>query len=85
MRRRRLLRRLTGGALSNVRFGDFTDLVEAFGFTLIRTSGSHHIFAHPAIPELINLQDTGGQAKPYQIRQFLRLVERYNLTMEDAP
>ena len=23
-----------------------------------------------------------GQAKPYQIRQFLRLVERYALTME---
>ena len=25
----------------------------------------------------------GGQAKPYQIRQFLRLVERYNLTLEE--
>jgi hypothetical protein len=24
-----------------------------------------------------------GQAKPYQIRQFLRLVERYALSMED--
>jgi hypothetical protein len=22
-----------------------------------------------------------GQAKPYQIRQFLRLVERYNLSL----
>ncbi len=24
-----------------------------------------------------------GEAKPYQIRQFLRLVERYNLQMEE--
>lgn len=78
-----LLRRLTAGALHNVRFSDFIDLVSAFGFSLLRSSGSHHIFSHPDIPELINLQDIGGQAKPYQIRQFLRLVERYNLKMED--
>jgi hypothetical protein len=35
------------------------------------------------VRELVNLQDVDGKAKPYQIRQFLRLVERYNLTMED--
>ena len=34
-------------------------------------------------PELVNLQDVGGEAKPYQIRQVLRLVERYNLQLED--
>jgi HicA toxin of bacterial toxin-antitoxin, len=80
----RLLRRLSQGALQNVRFSDFRRLVEAFGFVLDRIHGSHHIFVHPGIPELLNLQDVGGQAKPYQIRQFLRLVERYNLQMEDA-
>jgi len=31
----------------------------------------------------VNLQDVGGEAKPYQIRQVLRLVERYNLQLED--
>jgi hypothetical protein len=41
------------------------------------------VFIHPEIRELINLQEVRGQAKPYQIRQFLRLVERYALTMED--
>jgi hypothetical protein len=25
-----------------------------------------------------------GEAKPYQIRQFLRLIERYNIKLEDA-
>ena len=35
--------------------------------------------------ELLNLQNVGGEAKPYQIRQFLRLLERYNVIMEDSP
>jgi len=38
---------------------------------------------HPEIPRPLNLQSVGGQAKPYQIRQFLKLVEQYNLTLED--
>jgi predicted RNA binding protein YcfA (HicA-like mRNA interferase family) len=59
-------------------------MVEGFGFRLVRTSGSHHIFAHPDVAELVNLQDVKGEAKPYQIRQFLRLVEKYNLKLEDA-
>ncbi len=67
----------------NVRFSELTQLAEAFGFRLSRTSGSHHIFVHPDVPELVNLQNVGGQAKPYQIRQFMRLVERYNLTLGD--
>jgi hypothetical protein len=50
--------------------------------SLRRTSGSHHAFAHPAVTELLNLLDVKGQAKPYQIRQFLRLVERYALSLE---
>ena len=56
-------------------------LVEALGFELRRTSGSHHIFSHPDVPELLNLQDVKGEAKPYQVRQFLRLVERYALSL----
>jgi len=52
------------------------------GFTLARRAGSHHIFSHPGVSELINLQEINGEAKPYQVRQFLRLVERYNLKLE---
>ena len=81
MNRKRLLRRLSEGALHNVAFEDMTNLVEGFGFRLARVSGSHHIFTHPAISELVNLQEVRGEAKPYQIRQFLRLVERYNLRL----
>ena len=83
MNRRRLLRRLSEGAVRNVAFGDLIDLVEAFGFEFARVSGSHHIFTHPDISELLNLQEVRGEAKPYQIRQFLRLVERYNLKLRE--
>jgi predicted RNA binding protein YcfA (HicA-like mRNA interferase family) len=80
---RRLVTRLARGELANVSFVDMRRLVEAFGFELRRTSGSHHVFVHPEVRELVNLQDVGGQAKPYQIRQVLRLVERYGLSLED--
>jgi len=59
------------------------NLVEGFGFFLSRTDGSHHIFSRSDIPELINLQNVKGQAKPYQIRQFLKLVEKHALILED--
>jgi len=85
MKRGKLLRRLVEGALQNVSFADMVNLVEGFGFTRIRDSGSHHIFSHTGVRELVNLQNVGGQAKPYQIRQFLRLVERYNLKLEEEP
>jgi len=81
--RRRLLGRLSSGALKNVSFRDMIDLVEGFGFRQVRVSGSHHLFAHPEVPELINLQEVRGEAKPYQIRQFLRLVERRALRLEE--
>jgi hypothetical protein len=35
-----------------------------------------------SIAEQVNLQEVAGKAKPYQIRQLLRLVERYNLRLE---
>ncbi len=67
----------------NVSFQDFVSLVEAFGFSLSRVNGSHHIFTHPSIPELVNIQNVKGKAKPYQVRQFLTLIETYNLTLEN--
>jgi hypothetical protein len=56
-------------------------LVEAFGFRLSRVRGSHFIFVHPEIPDLVNLQEINGKAKPYQVREFLSLVEEYNLEL----
>jgi hypothetical protein len=83
MDRKKLLGRLSRGELRNVAFGDLVALVTGFGFALDRVRGSHHVFRHAMIPEMLNLQEVHGEAKPYQIRQFLRIVERHNLRLED--
>lgn len=85
MNERKLLIRLARGAVTNVAFADLCNLTEALGFELRRVNGSHHVFAHPEIAQLINLQSLHGQAKPYQVRQLLRLVERYDLHLQDRP
>jgi hypothetical protein len=82
MSKQKLLKKILAGS-KNIRFDEMAALINAFGFELARVSGSHHIFIHPAVDELLNLQNVNGQAKPYQVRQFLKLVERYNLRLED--
>ncbi len=83
MKPRKTLEQILSGT-KNVRFADLVRLVEAFGFRLSRVQGSHHIFTRAGVPELVNLQDVHGEAKPYQVRQFLSLVEKYNLQFTDS-
>jgi len=80
----KLLRRLRHGDLANVRYSDFERLIQMFGFKLLRSSGSHRIFSHPDVQELLNLQDVRGEVKPYHVRQFLRLVECYDMKLESG-
>jgi predicted RNA binding protein YcfA (HicA-like mRNA interferase family) len=82
MKKRKLLKKALTNP-RNMRFKEMITLVEAFGFRLSRVKGSHHIFVHAQIRELVNIQDVNGQAKPYQIRQFLQLVEQYSLELGD--
>lgn len=67
MKKKRLLQKILAG-MNNVRFQDLQKLVEAYGFKLDRINGSHHIYEHPDLPEMVNFQEIKGQAKPYQIR-----------------
>lgn len=77
----KILAKVLAGS-KNISFNDFILLVEGFGFRLSRTNGSHHIFIHAKVKELVNLQNVNGQVKPYQIRQFMEVVERYALDLE---
>ena len=79
--KKKLLQKIISGS-RNVRFKEAIRLAEAFGFKLDRVSGSHHIFVHPGIPELLNLQNVAGKAKPYQVKQLIKIVEKHNLRME---
>jgi predicted RNA binding protein YcfA (HicA-like mRNA interferase family) len=82
MKKRKLLKKVLANP-KNVRFGDIITLIEAFGFQLARVTGSHHIFEHAGLPEIVNIQNRKGKAKAYQVRQFLELVEQHNLELGD--
>ena len=82
MNKKKFLRRIITNK-QNVSFNDFISLIEAFAFTQDRVNGGHHIFVHSGIKELINIQNVKGEVKPYQINQFLKLVEKYNLTLKE--
>ncbi len=82
MKKRKLLQKTLNNP-QNLSFQEMVGLIEAFGFRLARVSGSHHIFVHPQVAELVNLQNVKGQAKPYQAWQFLKLVEQYDLKLGD--
>jgi|TARA_B100000315_G_C14112842_1_gene378929 predicted RNA binding protein YcfA (HicA-like mRNA interferase family) len=64
MNKRNLLKKLLSGS-KNIHFSEATSGAKAFGFRLDRRKGSHHIFVHPDVPELVNLQNVKGKAKPY--------------------
>lgn len=84
MNPRKLLEKVGRGQVHNLRFSDFTKLLEALGFVLRRTEGSHRIYKHPHLTEKLILQPLkNGDAKPYQVRQMLRLIEQYSLSLED--
>lgn len=78
----RLFNRIARGNVANVAFRDFARLLTHLGFVRRRITGSHHIYAHPHVPELVNVQDVAGMAKPYQVKQVWALAERYNLSLE---
>ena len=69
---------------SGLRFAELVALLEALGFLLDRINGSHHILKHARVTEIVNIQDVRGQAKPYQVRQVLALIEKYDLRIAES-
>jgi predicted RNA binding protein YcfA (HicA-like mRNA interferase family) len=63
-------------------FAEYIRLVEAFGFRHYRTNGSHQIYIREDIPEQVNAQPKGKDAKHYQVRQLVDIIEKYNLTLD---
>jgi len=57
-----LLRILRGASDANIRFADLRSLLHKLGFAE-RVRGSHHIFSHPGLPEILSLQPRGALAQ----------------------
>jgi hypothetical protein len=64
------------GSRANIRFRDLLAIcVQFFGEPRIR--GSHHIFKMPWPSDpRINLQEDGSHAKPYQVHQVPRALQK---------
>lgn len=67
----------------DVSFRDFLALVSALGFVHSRTKGNHQSFAHPKCPKLLVVQPKGKDAKRYQVRELLDIVEEYGLALDE--
>lgn len=66
----------------DVRFEELCRAAELFGFKFRGGKGSHKIFVKEGVREMLNFQEVKGKAKPYQVRQFIKIIERYNLLEE---
>ncbi len=79
MGRKKLLRKLLSGVSdADINFNELCNLLKSFGFD-IRVNGSHHIFRREGVEEKLNLQNTGGRAKPYQVKQVRNVILKYKL------
>lgn len=65
-----------------IAFRDFEKLLNAYGFTHARTTGSHRQYTHPKVPRAFPVQPEGKDAKRYQVRELLALIDQYDLRME---
>ncbi len=77
-----LLKILQGRSDVNIDFSEFRRLVELFGFKE-RIKGSHHIFTKEGVDEILNLQESKGKAKPYQVKQVRNLILKYRLKLDE--
>lgn len=68
---------------ASIPFRDFQRLIEAFGFSLDRTVGSHRQYVHPEVPIVVSVQPRGKDAKSYQISQFIAICRTYGLDLDD--
>ncbi len=68
----------------NVRFNRLCAAAELFGFRFKGGKGSHVIYKRNGVIEMLNFQNVGGWAKPYQVRQLLKIIDKYNLLKEES-
>jgi predicted RNA binding protein YcfA (HicA-like mRNA interferase family) len=65
------------------KFVDLQKLLLAHGFLLSRVRGSHEVYVRADVPEHITIQPNGREAMDYQIKEFLRIVREYQISLDD--
>jgi len=69
----------------NVRLDDACKVARWLGFTEEGISGSHHTFARPGELTGLNFQPRkDGTVPPYQAKQLIALMDKYDSTTNDT-
>jgi hypothetical protein len=65
----------------NFKFEDLCLLAECYGWVFQRQCGSHRIYLHPQLGNIVgsmmNFQSRKGKAKPTQVKQLLDAIEEF--------
>ena len=64
---------------AGVRFQEICLLAEHLGFSKRGGKGSHVVYEKDGVEEILTFQDRKGMAKPYQVKQLLAVIEKYQL------
>jgi len=62
-----------------IRFARLCEIAKALGFQTRKGTGSHRIYFREGIQEILNFQNEAVWAKAYQVRQFIKVIEKYGL------
>jgi hypothetical protein len=78
MDKRYLLKELKANP-KKIRFARVCQIAEEFGFQTREGTGSHRVYYRDGVREILNFQNEGGWAKAYQVKQLIKIIERYDL------
>jgi predicted RNA binding protein YcfA (HicA-like mRNA interferase family) len=68
---------MAGQSDANIGYDEICQLLSRLGY-VSKQRGSHNIFRKPGF-DLINLQNSGGKAKSYQVRQVREQLRKQGL------
>ena len=60
-----------------VRFADACKAAETISFVRSGGKGSHTVFAKTGEPTILNFQNRNGYIPPYQARQLIEMLDKY--------
>jgi hypothetical protein len=61
----------------DVRFDDACKVAKELGFVCKGGGSSHHAYSRPGESVGLNFQNRGGRIKPYQARQLIEMIDKY--------
>jgi predicted RNA binding protein YcfA (HicA-like mRNA interferase family) len=65
------------GNAKNVRYTDACKVAGWLGFDAKAQKGSHAAYSKSGEADLLNFQNKNGMIKPYQVRQLIKMIDKY--------